>query len=256
MGKLAKLKKKNKVRSYVAGLFDPQEPVRHRAMNGLNVRAGITKGSLMETQMQSPALSQPALNKAHSAEPFCRGVHHLVFNTDDMKKTVDFFVDVLGMPLVHAMRVPPGLGTGPGNRGNPPYEEVRHYFFDMGNDSLIAFFEMPKGAEPAGHRNAIGAMQHCSFVVPPDRFREIEQRLKANGLQCIGPLPQMPGLLGLYFFDPNGIRLEFCCQPDDGDLQQVLGLATQARAELQRELASLPGATQQWVEQRTAHIKG
>ena len=44
---------------------------------------------------------------------FTRGVHHLALCTDDMKKTVDFYVEVLGMPLVHAMKVPPGLGTGP-----------------------------------------------------------------------------------------------------------------------------------------------
>src|SRR6201993_1688426 len=68
--------------------------------------------------------------------PTTRGVHHLALCTDDMKATIDFYVDVLGMSLVHAMKVPPGLGTGPGNRGNPPYERVRHYFFDMGNDSL------------------------------------------------------------------------------------------------------------------------
>ena len=89
--------------------------------------------------------------------PTTRGVHHLALCTDDMKATIDFYVDVLGMPLVHAMKVPPGLGTGPSNRGNPPYERVRHYFFDMGNDSLLAFFEIPKGEEPAGNRNAIGA---------------------------------------------------------------------------------------------------
>jgi catechol 2,3-dioxygenase-like lactoylglutathione lyase family enzyme len=64
-----------------------------------------------------------------------------------MKATIEFYVDVLGMPLVHAMKVPAGLGTGPCNRGNPPYERVRHYFFDMGNDSLLAFFEIPKGKE-------------------------------------------------------------------------------------------------------------
>src|ERR1700691_762540 len=84
-----------------------------------------------------------------------RGVHHLVLCTDDMKKTIDFYVDVLGMPLIHAMKVPPGLGTGPLNRGNPPYENLRHYFFDMGNDSLLAFFEIPKGKEPAHNLNAI-----------------------------------------------------------------------------------------------------
>src|SRR5678815_5927268 len=66
--------------------------------------------------------ARPAMNA------FTRGVHHLALCTDDMKKTVDFYVEVLGMPLVHAMKVPPGLGTGPKNRGNPPYENIRHYF--------------------------------------------------------------------------------------------------------------------------------
>src|SRR5437870_12005293 len=82
----------------------------------------------MHEQFQRPLLS-----------PTPRGVHHLSLCTDDMKATIDFYVEVLGMPLVPAMKVPPGLGTGPGNRGNPPYERVRHYFFDMGNDSLLAF---------------------------------------------------------------------------------------------------------------------
>ena len=111
-----------------------------------------------------------------------RGVHHLALCTEDMKMTVDFYVDVLGFPLVHAMKVPPGLGLGPKNRGNPPYEEIRHYFFDMGNDSLLAFFEIPKGAEPKGNRNAIGAMQHCAFVVAPERFRALEERIKKAGI--------------------------------------------------------------------------
>ena len=117
----------------------------------------------MHQQFQRPFLS-----------PTTRGVHHLALCTDDIKATIDFYVQVLGMPLVHAMKVPPGLGTGPGNRGNPPYERVRHYFFDMGNDSLLAFFEIPKGREPAGNRNAIGAMQHGAFVVSAERFREVE----------------------------------------------------------------------------------
>jgi catechol 2,3-dioxygenase-like lactoylglutathione lyase family enzyme len=60
----------------------------------------------MQEQFQRPLLS-----------PTTRGIHHLALCTDDMKATIDFYVEVLGMPLV---------------RGNPPYEEVRHYFFDMG----------------------------------------------------------------------------------------------------------------------------
>jgi catechol 2,3-dioxygenase-like lactoylglutathione lyase family enzyme len=129
--------------------------------------------------------------------PTLRGVHHLALCTDDMKATIDFYVDVLGMPLVHAMKVPPGLGTGPGNRGNPPYERVRHYFFDMGNDRLLAFFEIPKGKEPAGNRNAIGAVQHCAFVVTAERFREVETRLKSHCIDYIGPIAQLRGSLAL-----------------------------------------------------------
>jgi len=43
--------------------------------------------------------------------PTTRGVHHLALYTDDMKATIDFYVEVLGMPLVHAMKVPSGLGA-------------------------------------------------------------------------------------------------------------------------------------------------
>src|SRR5260221_13592036 len=96
-----------------------------------------------------------------------RGVHHLALNTEDMKSTMDFYVDVVGMPLVHAMKVPAGLGTGPGNRGNPPYEEIRHYFFGMGNDSLLAFFEIPKGKEPRAKRHGIRGMAHVAFAGTP-----------------------------------------------------------------------------------------
>jgi catechol 2,3-dioxygenase-like lactoylglutathione lyase family enzyme len=173
-----------------------------------------------------------------------------------MKATIDFYVDVLGMPLIHAMKVPPGLGTGPGNRGNPPYERVRHYFFDMGNDSLLAFFEIPKGKEPAGNRNAIGAMQHCAFVVTAERFREVEGRLKSCGIDYIGPIPQLPGLLGIYFFDPNGIRLEFACQPEDGEMPAVIPCITQTKAEARAELESLRGATPEWIERRLDALPG
>ena len=186
--------------------------------------------------------------------PLARGVHHLALCTDDMRATVDFYVDVLGMPLVHAMRVPAGLGTGPKNRGNPPYERVRHYFFDMGNDSLLAFFEIPPGKEPRGNRNAIGAMQHCAFVVTPARLREIEERLRARGIDYIGPVEQLPGLVGLYFFDPNGIRLEFASQPEDADTPEVIACVRQTKTEARAELAALPGVSDEWVERRLAAL--
>ena len=177
-----------------------------------------------------------------------RGVHHLALNTEDMKKTIEFYVDVLGMPLIHAMKVPPGVGTGAGNRGNPPYEEIRQYFFDMGNDSLLGFFEIPPGKEPPHQRNAIGAMQHCAFVTTPERFRDIQDRLKKHNVPFVGPIAQMAGIVGVYFFDNNDIRLEIDCQLGDGEHQEVIGMFTQSKQEAAAELATLPGADAAWVK--------
>ncbi len=182
-----------------------------------------------------------------------RGVHHLALTTEDMQSTTDFYVNVVGMPLVHAMKVPPGVGTGPENRGNPPYEEVRHYFFDMGNDSLLAFFEIPKGEKPQSDRDAIGGMQHCAFAVTPAQFEALQARLADSGYDYDGPIDILPGLVSIYFYDPNGIRLEACCQPDAGDEPAVIGSVLQNRAEARGELDTT-GAPEEWIEKITAGL--
>lgn len=164
-----------------------------------------------------------------------RGVHHLVFNTDDMKATIDFYRRVLGMRLIHAMKVPPGT-----SRGNPPFENLRHYFFDMGNDSTLAFFELPKAAKPQGDRDAVGAMQHCAFSVSDEAAHAVMKRLAAHGIAYTGPLVPLPGLASIYFFDNNGIRLELCWRPIDreGDVH-VIASCAQPRAEALQELRTL-----------------
>ncbi|MFM9969123.1 MAG: VOC family protein [Burkholderiales bacterium] len=183
-----------------------------------------------------------------------RGIHHLAFTTEDMKLTTEFLTRVVGMPLIHAMRVPPGVGTGPGNRGNPPYEELRHYFFDMGNDSLLAYFEIPKGAEPQAKRDAIGGMQHCAFAITPTKQQKLMARLKTHGVAFDGPLEILPGLFSIYFFDPNGIRMEACAQPAAGDLPTVIGSVLQTKAEASLELSTLPGADAIWLAEATATL--
>lgn len=168
-----------------------------------------------------------------------RGIHHLAVNTEDMKKTVDFYVDVLGMPLVHAMRVPAGLGTGPNNRGNPPWENLRHYFFDMGNDSLIAFFEIPKGERAKVDPNCIAGMQHCAFAVSWENAKRIRAKLDALGVSYNGPVDALPGVQSTYFMDPNGIRLEMTTQLADGDTPQVINAVKQTREQALKELRTL-----------------
>lgn len=183
-----------------------------------------------------------------------RGVHHLALTTEDMQLTTDFYVRVVGMPLVHAMKVPAGLGTGPGNRGNPPYETIRHYFFDMGNDSLLAFFEIPRAAEPAAKRDAIGGMQHCAFAVTPAQLDALCARLKAEGVAFDGPIDILPGLRSIYFFDPNGVRLEACVQPAAGDKPAVIASVIQTREQAAAELRTMPSVPPAWVERMTADL--
>ncbi len=182
-----------------------------------------------------------------------RGVHHLALTTEDMQLTTDFLVNVVGMPLVHAMTVPPGVGVGPKNRGNPPYEEIRHYFFDMGHDSLLAYFEIPKGEKPQSDRDAIGGMQHCAFVVTPEHMKALQGRLEAAGVEYDGPVDILPGLVSLYFRDPNGIRFEACCQPEKGASPGVIESVLQTKAEARKELETT-GATEEWIRDVVANL--
>jgi catechol 2,3-dioxygenase-like lactoylglutathione lyase family enzyme len=184
-------------------------------------------------------------------QPLSRGVHHLALNTDDMKMTLDFYVGVLGMPLVHALKVPPGLGTGPGNRGNPPFENIRHYFLDAGGDSLVAFFEIPKGAKPRGDRDAIGTMQHVSFAVSEERFNDLKKRIEAAGLPYLGPINVGCDTWSMYFFDPNGIRLEFSHQKQAEP--KVVERWRQTREEALQELRTLNN-DKSWLETLVAHL--
>ena len=184
-------------------------------------------------------------------QPLSRGVHHLALNTDDMKTTLDFYVGVLGMPLVHALKVAPGLGTGAGNRGNPPFETIRHYFLDAGGDSLLAFFEIPKGAKPKADRNAIGTMQHVSFAVSEERFNDVKKRIEAARLSYLGPVDVGCDTWSIYVFDPNGIRLEFSHQREANP--QVVARWRQTREEALEELQTL-SEDKAWLETLVAHL--
>lgn len=195
----------------------------------------------------------PGTGASHGATVLTRGVHHLALNTDDMQMTIDFYCGVLGMPLVHALKVPPGLGTGPGNRGNPPFENLRHYFFDAGGDCLLAFFEIPRGARDKADRDAIAGMQHCSFAVTEQRFGQLCDRLRDAGIALIGPIPVGARTWSVYFFDPNGIRLELSYQEGDGDAIGVVARWTQTREQALAELRTLSDDAR-WLDQITRHL--
>ena len=182
--------------------------------------------------------------------PLTRGIHHLALNTDDMRKTLDFYVRVLGMPLVHGLTTGPAGAERAKTRGNPPFGNIPHYFVDMGGDSNLAFFEYPKGAVGQADRNLIAAMQHVSFVCAPNRFRELQDRLKRNNVEIVfGPHTVIaPNIQSIYFYDPNGIRLEITADMDgeDDDLQ-VIRSCTMDRPSLRAELQKISD-DQSWIE--------
>lgn len=176
-------------------------------------------------------------------KPLLRGVHHLALVTADMRATLDFYVRVLGMPLVHALRTPsPPPGAAPAHGlGSPPHKNILHYFLDMGGDSLLAFFEYPEGVAKAD-RDTLGAMQHVSFVCGPRRYREMQARLEANGVPIVaGPLLTIPpAIYSFYFFDPNGIRLEIVSDLDgDEEDLQVIRSCAMPEPELRAQLAAI-----------------
>ena len=196
-----------------------------------------------------------AETSAPPGKPLLRGIHHLALVTTDMRMTLDFYVRVLGMPLVHGLRTPsPRPGAGPAHGvGSPPYKNILHYFLDMGGDSLLAFFEYPEGVAKTD-RDTLGAMQHVSFVCGPRRYREMQERLKANGVEIVaGPLLTIPPAIhSFYFFDPNAIRLEIVCDYDgDEEDLQVIRSCAMPEPELRAQLATISD-DQAWIADMVA----
>jgi catechol 2,3-dioxygenase-like lactoylglutathione lyase family enzyme len=178
----------------------------------------------------TPQQVQPERSAAFTV----RGVDHLVFNTDDMAATIAFYCGVLGMRLVHAARTPRVADKS--GAGEPPFPYLRHYFFDMGNDSTLAFFEYPKGTAK-GDRDQLGTMQHCALHVSRKDFEAAQRRLQAHGVPYVGPLDRVIRH-SIYFYDNNGIRLELTTFPTGEDFETV-GSVRQRRDEARRELATL-----------------
>ena len=111
-----------------------------------------------------------------------RGVNHLALVCRDMARTVEFYTQVLGMPLTKTLDLPGGNG--------------QHFFFDIGNGDSLAFFWFPGAPEAApgvasagavpGSGNitsAHGSMNHIAFDVPLERFEEYRQRLIDKGVE-------------------------------------------------------------------------
>ncbi len=150
-----------------------------------------------------------------------RGINHLALVCKDMARTVDFYSNVLGMPLIKTIDLPHGIG--------------QHFFFDIGNGDALAFFwfKDAPGAQPgiAAAANlpgggpitsAHGSMNHVAFNIAPEKMEEYYDKLVAKGIkatriinhddserQASLELTPTTFVRSIYFFDPDGICLEF-----------------------------------------------
>jgi catechol 2,3-dioxygenase-like lactoylglutathione lyase family enzyme len=208
----------------------------------------------MDIAMAASRSRSPEISVA-ADKPILRGIHHLALVIDDMRVTLDFYVRVLDMPIVHGLRTPsrPAGASHAHGVGAPPYSNIAHYFLDMGGDSLLAFFEYPKGIAKVD-RDAIGAMQHVSFACGPRRYHEILERLKANGLSInAGPLLVIPPAIhSFYFFDPDGIRLEITSDLNgDEEDPQVIRSCSMTETELRAELETIT-SNRAWIDEMVA----
>jgi catechol 2,3-dioxygenase-like lactoylglutathione lyase family enzyme len=156
---------------------------------------------------------------------------------------------------VHGLRTPsrPAGASHAHGIGAPPHSNIAHYFLDMGGDSLLAFFEYPKGIAKVD-RDAIGAMQHVSFACGPKRYHQILERLKADEVTInAGPLLVIPPAIhSFYFFDPNGIRLEITADLDgDEEDLQVIRSCRMTETELRAELETI-SSDRAWIDEMVA----
>ena len=174
-----------------------------------------------------------------------RGIDHLAIVTDDMPVAMDFYTRVMGFQLVHVRRVPFEQ-----DRWQPPYDNLRHYFFNMGNDSLFAVFEYPKGL-PRQNRDHVGGMQHVAFHVPCEKFDAMIERVKSCGVNVVGPVSLGGRFWSAYFLDPFGTRLEIATSRTDTpmtNVESVLQTEKEAREELET-LFSDAAEVEKWLEQ-------
>jgi glyoxylase I family protein len=126
-----------------------------------------------------------------------RGVHHLALVCSDVETTVRFYQDVLGFPLIEVME-------------NRDYPGSTHFFHDIGNGNLLAFFDFP-GLGLGEAVEAHGSVQHIAISVERASFEAAKARLDAGGVPYLGPDRGLT--TSIYVKDPDGVQIELIAEP-------------------------------------------
>ena len=151
-----------------------------------------------EVETQTARRDEIATRHLHDAaqrgESSARGVHHVALLSADVERTVRFYQDVLEFPLIEMFE-------------NRDYKGSTHFFFDIGNGNSLAFFDLP-GLDLGPYAEVLGGLHHLAISVEPAKWAHLKAKLDGAGVTT-----QHTSGSSLYFFDPDGARLELISDP-------------------------------------------
>ncbi len=142
-------------------------------------------------------------------------IHHVAYRCKDAKETVEWYVKHLNMDFVLAI----AEDLVPSTKAPDPY---MHVFIDAGQGNILAFFELPTAPDMGRDDNTPDWVQHIAYKVDSvQTLIETKARLEAAGIAVIG-LVDHTIFKSIYFFDPNGHRLELAADVGTPDMYKKL----------------------------------
>ena len=142
-------------------------------------------------------------------------IHHAAYRCKDALATARWYQEHLDMALILSIAEDAVPSTGEAD----PY---MHIFLDAGHGNVLAFFELPTQKPMGRDENTPAWTQHMALkVADMDTLLAAKDRLQAAGIEVIGPTDHAL-FQSIYFFDPNGHRLELACDmPRPGMLEAL-----------------------------------
>ncbi len=128
-------------------------------------------------------------------------IHHVAYRCHDAKETANFYKKYLGLDLMFVF----AEDKAPSTKENDPY---MHIFLDAGMGNVLAFFELPNSPKMGRDENTPDWVQHIAFEVENmEAIEMVMEKVKSDGMDLVGPTDHTL-FKSIYFFDPNGHRLE------------------------------------------------
>ncbi|MGV0960167.1 MAG: VOC family protein [Limnohabitans sp.] len=142
------------------------------------------------------------------------GLHHFAWRCQDAEETRHFYEDLLGLPLVHVIQKDHVPSTG-------EFCPYVHIFFQMTDGSCLAFFDLGDGIAALPSPNTPAWVNHIALQVGSKQdLMAMKARLQAHGVEVVGITDHDGYIESIYFFDPNGLRLELTVQVAESQVVQ------------------------------------